>query len=255
MKLKWLWIVPLLWLGLLALGNSSREKAFLLYHKGSYHSEKSFPPPPRREQDNQAFRALLKALQQDLPGLAEVKLEYLSQPMEETQELFLTLGQKALLDKDPSQFQKAVDLLRGLALYQRNRLDLDCQAMQELARLEQRTTGLLAQAKMMKVAFQDSPVDPAGFAGNRILSHRFLIEERVRRWERHEELSHGLFQRLYGGYLNWRRALQEFDQLDGWHRQMDAGQAVSSPSDPDFAEVYQALKHFPVPGATASQVP
>jgi hypothetical protein len=238
----------LAWAGCWSLGNRERLLAFQAFHGGPYHTERSFQPTSQRTLQLQQFDLALQALQKKSPALLEVKREYLGQPFEETQGLFFTMGQVALRDKKQDDWKLVVQLLEGMALAERNSLELSAEKLRVLHRLEQRTTALYAQARLMRVPFERLPRDE--FTQDRSLCHRLLIAERVRAWEIVEESGEGLLARCTGGYFLWAGSRQQIALLDSWHQQIDRGQALKPPPDsssPDVRSVYDTLLLFSGP--------
>jgi len=233
----------LAWGGCWTLGNRERLLAFKAFHSGPYHSERSFRPPANRTLQLERFDRALQALQKKSPALLEVKREYLGQPFEETQGLFFTMAQVALRDKNLSDWKLVVELLEGMALAERNSLDLSAEKLQVLHQLEQRIQAIYAQAKLMRVPFERLPRDE--FTRDRSLCHRLLIAERVRFWSGIEERGQSLWNRCSGGYFFWAGARRQLEQFDTWHHQLDQGQALTP--NAEFKPVYEVLLLFNEP--------
>ncbi len=201
------------------LGNQARVQAFLLYHKGSYHSEKAFPVPPERQLQAREHERALGKLQAEFPEVSEPEAGLL---------LALASGEKKVERR-----ALVFEVLKQWALSQRYSRHLTSQQLEAIWSLEK---------ELVTLGVDLPRLGPENFAGNRILSHRFLIEERVRRWEVYEERSHSWIHRCLGGYPSWSSALRELRQLDLWHRQIDQGQPLTPPGDSDFENVFRALQ-------------
>lgn len=231
-----LWIlVSLLSLSFCFLGCAQiylKNTAFRLFHSGPYHTVRSLIPPPEASLNQKLLEQDLKTLQQLQPGMAQVERKFLGQPLEETQNYYLTLGMLALQKNDLQRWQLTCRLLSEIWLQERQASQLDVQRIQQLIQFQHRIRGFFAAARLKRRTVKLPSLPPKAWAGRISVGHRLLVNYRIQQWENWE---------IQGYFGPWARACATLRQLDQWHHQLDADQPLSPPSLP-LEALYKALQ-------------
>jgi len=231
-----LWIlVSLLSLSFCTLGGAQlyfRNMAFRLFHSGPYHTVRSLIAPPEAAQNQALLDQDLKTLQQLEPGLAAVERKFLGQPLEETQNYYMTLGMLALQKNDKQRWELTCRLLSEIWLQERQASQLDLERVQALIQFQHRIRGFFAAARLKRRRVALPSIAPKAWAGRISLGHRLLVNYRIQQLEKWE---------IQGYFGPWARACATLRQLDQWHHQLDADQPLSPPSLP-LQALYRVLQ-------------
>ena len=221
-------------LGLAALaagfGWWGQQRAAALLQHPAYSTE---PVPVIVAQHRRQLDSRLDQLLSWHPNLKAVPREYLEQPLEQTQELLFTLAQKALASREQERWRTLVEILNGIWLLERGRERPDAQQLATLVRYQQRLQALFAQARLFRASGALPEVD--AWHTPEKLGQRYLLGCRQELWKQ-AHLQHPLQP------LTWWRLQSDFQQLDRWHRQLQAAQAIEVTSSDALKATHLGLQ-------------